>query len=294
MIVIKFSVYNQRLRRITSGIIPSNAYGKLKFEFDFRTDDWNMVDVKTANFYYRGTNLRIKLDKHNQCLVPKQVIYAPSFSVSIDGGDIVTNYIKNPVEEKQGAVTTPDIDDDELNSGDINILDGGVIMLDLTDDSIKDDKPGSSDDNNIVDYIVENNIPFYSSIVGEKPSKVEYKQLDTSTANYTDQGFSTTTNNEGKITNAGYQITFNANAKNIAQTFSICSNTKIVTAYQYQPVFNQWLDMGFDDVYWIEYGTTTQIINGQNITYTTYVYNVDLMGDAIAAPEYWRFEVEVL
>ena len=38
MIVIKFSVYNQRLRRITSGIIPSNAYGKLKFEFDFRTE----------------------------------------------------------------------------------------------------------------------------------------------------------------------------------------------------------------------------------------------------------------
>lgn len=101
MIVIKFSVYNQRLRRITSGIIPSNAYGKLKFEFDFRTDDWNAAKKKTANFYYKGQNQFVELDENNQCLVPKEVIYAPSFGVSVHGGDIVTNYVKNFVDGTQ-------------------------------------------------------------------------------------------------------------------------------------------------------------------------------------------------
>ena len=99
MIVIKFSCYNQRLRRITSGIIPSNAHGKLKFEFDFRTDDWDTVETKTANFYYKGENYPIELDKNNQCFVPKEVIYSPSFSVAVHGGDIVTNYVKNLVED---------------------------------------------------------------------------------------------------------------------------------------------------------------------------------------------------
>ena len=118
MIVIKFSVHNQRLRRITSGIIPSNAYGKLKFEFDFRTDDWNGVATKTANFYYRGNNYEVNLDEHNQCFVPKEVIYTPSFSIAIHGGNIVTNYVGNPVEEvKSTTGTTPPSSDHECTSG---------------------------------------------------------------------------------------------------------------------------------------------------------------------------------
>jgi hypothetical protein len=52
--------------------------------------------------------------------------------------------------------------------------------------------------------------------------------------------------------------------------------------------------MGFDGTYWVESGTATQIIDGQEVTYTTYSYNTELMGDAITATEYWRFEVEVL
>ena len=93
MIVIKFSVYNQRLRRITSSIIPSNAYGKVKFEFDFRTNDWGAVENKTANFYYNGENQPIKLDEYNQCFIPEKVFYSASFNISVFGGDIVTNTI---------------------------------------------------------------------------------------------------------------------------------------------------------------------------------------------------------
>lgn len=130
MIVIKFSCINQRLRRITSGIIPSNAYGKLKFEFDFRTEDWKTVEAKTANFYYNGANYKIEIDDNNQCYVPKEVIYTPSFSVSVNGGDIVTNYVRNPVEEYKsttgtipptdtnisGVVFVPSINEDKILS----------------------------------------------------------------------------------------------------------------------------------------------------------------------------------
>lgn len=110
ILVIKFSAYGPRLRRITSGIIPSNAYGKLKFEFDFRTDDWTTVETKTANFYYMGTNHPVELDENNQCYVPKEVIYTPSFSVAVHGGDIVTNYVKNLVENIDSSQNIPSTD----------------------------------------------------------------------------------------------------------------------------------------------------------------------------------------
>lgn len=145
-----------------------------------------------------------------------------------------------------------------------------------------------------VDYIIDNSIPFYTGFEDGEASRVEYQQLDTATAEYTDQGFYTTTNADGEITNAGYQMSFEENTEGIAQTFAVCTTAKIVTAYQYQPALDQWLNMGFDGTYWVEAGTATQIINGQEVTYTTYSYNTELMGDAITAPEYWRFEVEVL
>lgn len=146
MLVIKCSVFNQRLRRITSGIIPSNAYGKLKFEFDFRTDDWNAVETKTANFYYNGENHPIELDEHNQCFVPKEVIYSPSFRVSVHGGDIVTNYVNNPIEEVKSS--SPTIPDGDLGADDFNILDGGEIIPDSVQDPTGGDEPDSDDNNN--------------------------------------------------------------------------------------------------------------------------------------------------
>lgn len=145
-----------------------------------------------------------------------------------------------------------------------------------------------------VDYIIENSIPFYSGLEGEGHSEVTYQQLDTATADYKDQGFYTTTNADGEITNAGYQMTFEENTESVAQTFAVCATARIVTAYQYYPALNQWIDMGFDGTYWVENGTVTEVINGQEVTYTTYIYNEELMGDVIVSPEYWRFEVEVL
>lgn len=97
MLVIKFSIYNLRLRRIDSGVISPDT-NKAKLEFDFRTDDWNAVEIKTANIYYNGENHFIELDENNQCFVPLEVFYFPSFKISVCGGDIVTNMINIPID----------------------------------------------------------------------------------------------------------------------------------------------------------------------------------------------------
>lgn len=144
-----------------------------------------------------------------------------------------------------------------------------------------------------VEEITSNSIPFYSGIADGESSEVVYKQLDTATASYTDQGFYTTINTEGEITNAGYQMVIDGNTENNTQEFAIYSEAKIITAYQYQPALNQWLNMGFDGTYWIETGTTTKTIDGKEVVFTTYAYNAELMGDVIISTEYWRFEVEV-
>lgn len=107
MQIIKFNVRNQRLTRFTSGVIASNSYTYLKFEFNFITDDWKNTEIKMANFSYRGHNYPVLIDENNQCYVPREVIRPGSFSVSVFGGGLTTNYIKVPVED---SGITPDED----------------------------------------------------------------------------------------------------------------------------------------------------------------------------------------
>lgn len=260
-----------------------------------------MSQTKTAVFSYRGRNYRENIDENNLCRVPKEVLYEGYFLMSVEGSNgLLTNNVRVPVAENPNPGTTPD-PEDRPDSNEINIFDGGTILSDLPDEPINPDvpdvpdvpdTPSDPDEDDIVDYITENKIPFYVGLAGEASSAIAYQQLDTATAKYTDQGFYVTTSGD-KVASVGYQITFEGNEESIAQTFSVCTDAKIVAAYQYHPAFNQWMDAGFDGTYWIEDGTMTKTINGQQVAYTTYAYNVELMGDAITAPEYWRFEVEV-
>ena len=136
MQVIKFSIYNSRLRRTTPCTIVPMPYGYLKCEFDFRTDDWSQIETKTVNFSYRGENHKVELDTNNQCYVPKEVVYAPSFSLSVFGDDMITNTLKLPVDGKYIPVNDnieKYIDEAIANalnpSGDaIGLLDGGKII----------------------------------------------------------------------------------------------------------------------------------------------------------------------
>ena len=98
MLVIEFNCRNQRLSRYTAGVVASNSYGYLKFKFNFKTNDWDDVSVKMANFSYKGRNYPILIDENNVCTVPKEVIKVPGFSVSVFGGGITTNTVKVSVE----------------------------------------------------------------------------------------------------------------------------------------------------------------------------------------------------
>ena len=98
MLVIEFNCRNQRLSRYTAGVVASNSYGYLKFKFNFKTNDWDDVSVKMANFSYKGRNYPILIDENNICTVPKEVIKVPGFSVSVFGGGITTNTVKVSVE----------------------------------------------------------------------------------------------------------------------------------------------------------------------------------------------------
>lgn len=104
MLVIKASVRNQRLSRYTTGIVTEDSYGYLKFEFNFKTADWDNAAQKMVVFSYNGENTPpIELDENNQCYVPAEVIKMPHFKVAVYGGDIVTNTIRIPVEEGKNS-----------------------------------------------------------------------------------------------------------------------------------------------------------------------------------------------
>ena len=151
-----------------------------------------------------------------------------------------------------------------------------------------------------VDYIIENSIPAYSGTMNNQVEEVEYKQLDSNMANYTDQGFYTETDAEGNIINAGYQLTIEGNSDADAQVVSIPANAVIKMIYRYDlGGTNTWLPYTFDVEdeanYWLPGESFTTTVNGEEVVYQTYAYNIDIVGggDAITSTEYWRFEIEV-
>ena len=145
-----------------------------------------------------------------------------------------------------------------------------------------------------VEFIMENSIPAYSGTANTSSSVVNYQQLDTKTATFTDQGFYVTTAEDGTITNAGYQLTFTGNSDMDAQTFAVPANANIIKAYQYDDGgTREWLEYEFPGSYWVEGDNITETVNGNEVEYQTYSYNVDDIGDAIASEQYWRFEIEV-
>jgi hypothetical protein len=62
---------------------------------------------------------------------------------------------------------------------------------------------------------------------------------------------------------------------------------------------NTWLPYTFDTMdeanYWLLGESFTATVDGDEVVYQTYAYNIDVVGggDAITSTEYWRFEIEV-
>lgn len=152
----------------------------------------------------------------------------------------------------------------------------------------------------LVEYIMANRIPAYNGTANGEMSKVQYQLLNTDTVDYDEQGFYTTTDEDGDITNAGYQLTIVGNNNSDAQAISVPANAVIKMAYRYDlGGTNTWLSYTFDIEdeanYWLPDGSFTTTINGEEVSYQTYVYNIDVVGggDAITNTQYWRFEIEV-
>jgi hypothetical protein len=151
-----------------------------------------------------------------------------------------------------------------------------------------------------VEFIMDNSIPAYNGTANSQVEEVEYMLLDADTASYTDQGFYKATDEEGNITSAGYQLTIVGNGEADAQTISIPANAVIKMAYRYDlGGTNTWLPYTFDTMdeanYWLLGESFTATVDGDEVVYQTYAYNIDVVGggDAITSTEYWRFEIEV-
>lgn len=145
----------------------------------------------------------------------------------------------------------------------------------------------------VVERIIENELCAYIGTAGTETTATVWSELDGSTCSYTDTGFYTTTDGDGNVTSAGYQIMFN-NPNDIgdAQTFMIPTLAKIVNSYCYFTAINTWQTMGWTRDEWIKSGVKTVEVNGREVEYDVYTYNVEYMGDAMTSVEYWRFEIE--
>lgn len=152
----------------------------------------------------------------------------------------------------------------------------------------------------VVEYIMDNSVPAYGGTISNS-EVIEYQLLDADSANYADQGFYTETDAEGNITSAGYQVVIEGNSNADAQIVSIPANAVIKMVYRYDlGGTNTWLPYTFDTTdeanYWLPGESFTATVNGEEVVYQTYVYNIDVVGggDAITSTEYWRFEIEVI
>ena len=151
----------------------------------------------------------------------------------------------------------------------------------------------------VTEYIMDNAIPAYSGTESNGIAPVEYKLLDRDTANYVDQGFYVARNGD-EVVSAGYQFVIDGNTNANAQVVVIPTNAVIKMAYRYDlGGTNTWLAYTFDTTdeanYWLLGETFTKTVNGEEVNYQTYVYNIDVVGggDAIMNTQYWRFEIEV-
>ena len=97
MPLIKMTVKGQNLKQYNSVVIAEDSSDFLKMQFNFRSSDWAAVAPKTINFIGVDGTMPVKIAESNSCYVPKEVIKAPGFGVSIFGGDMATNIVTIPV-----------------------------------------------------------------------------------------------------------------------------------------------------------------------------------------------------
>lgn len=156
MPLIKMTVVGQNLKQYNSVVLAEDSSDLLKMQFNFRSADWAAVAPKTINFIgANGISKPVKMTELNSCDVPKEVIKAPGFGVSIYGGNMVTNIVVIPVISNENSVVSPGVIIDMLNE-----LANKVYELDKTkaDNIICDDEENSV-------QLVSNDIPIGNKVI---------------------------------------------------------------------------------------------------------------------------------
>lgn len=115
MPLIKMTVKGQILKQYNSVVLAEDSSDLLKMQFNFRSSDWAAVAPKTINFIGKDTTMLVKIAESNSCYVPKEVIKAPGFGVSVFGGNMITNVVTIPVVNNESGVVDPDITVDMFN-----------------------------------------------------------------------------------------------------------------------------------------------------------------------------------
>ena len=115
MPLIKMTVRGQNLKQYNSVVLVEDSSDLLKMQFNFRSSDWAAVAPKTINFIGVDGAIPVKIAESNSCDVPKEVIKAPGFGVSVFGGNMTTNVVTIPVVNNETGVVDPNITVDMFN-----------------------------------------------------------------------------------------------------------------------------------------------------------------------------------
>lgn len=229
-------------------------------------------------------------------------------SIKVTGSDnyknisvAVSSYDKNILTKKDDGLyveNQEDIFENLVTSISVGGISAGTPLKDKTVKEVLIMLLGAKDASATpAEFIMNNRIPAYVGTLGDDIVAVEYKLLNKNTASYQDSGFYTDIDNDESLIGAGYQVTIEGNNDRDAQVVVIPANAVVKMAYRYDVGgTNTWLAYSIEDNYWLDGDTIDKVVNGQTISYKTYVYNADLYGggDAITSTEYWRFEIEVM
>ncbi len=132
MPLIKMTVKGQNLKQYNSVVLAEDSSDLLKMQFNFRSADWAAVAPKTINFIGKEITMPVKITESNSCYVPKEVIKAPGFGVSIFGGDMATNIVVIPVVNNEySGDDSPGV---SITSCEVNV-DGDLIVV-LSDGTV--------------------------------------------------------------------------------------------------------------------------------------------------------------
>ena len=175
MPLIKMTVKGQSLKQYNSVVLAEDSSDLLKMQFNFRSSDWAAVAPKTVNFVGLGISRPVKMVESNSCYVPREVIKAPGFGVSVFGGDMATNVATIPVlgSEYNDDPTGVSVTNCEINA------DGNLIVT-LSDGSQIDAGRAVGDDGvTFIPSIDEQKILSWTNDGGlENPEPVDLNPSD--------------------------------------------------------------------------------------------------------------------